>query len=114
MAIPGITGSSKGSPLAESGNLALQTRPAALNKPSASSDDILGRAPAFSQRKPYDNGQQAHLTDRHRSYLASPILTPRLSEVGAVGARTLQVLKELSLSFSERNPETPQNVSEER
>jgi hypothetical protein len=46
--------------------------------------------------------------------LASPILTQRLSEVGAIGARTLQILKALSLSFSEGNPETPQNVSEKR
>jgi hypothetical protein len=38
----------------------------------------------------------------------------RLSEVGAVGARTFRILKEVSLSFSERNPESPQNVREER
>jgi hypothetical protein len=44
--------------------------------------------------------------------LASPNLTQRLSEVGAVGARMLQLLKELSLSFSERNPESPQNLRE--
>ena len=44
--------------------------------------------------------------------LASPILTQRLNEVGAVGARTLQILKELSLSFWERNPKSPQNVNQ--
>jgi hypothetical protein len=71
------------------------------------------RLPSVSARA-HDNDHQAHFIDRHRSYLASPVLTARFSEVGAVGARTLQILKELSLSFSESNPESPQNLREER
>jgi hypothetical protein len=51
--------------------------------------------------RPYNNDHQTPLIDRDRSYLASPSLTQCLSEVGAFGARMLQTLKELSLSFSE-------------